>query len=85
MDNPQVVPYYIDDNRLIVLFMKIEADMFVMTMSDIQQFHLKRSLVKKNMEYVYMFPLSAEHYHGAAQRCARLFTTQYSAFGEFQF
>ena len=60
MDNPQVVPYYIDDNRLIVLFMKIEADMFVMTMSDIQQFHLKRSLVKKNMEYVYMFhyPLS---------------------------
>jgi YidC/Oxa1 family membrane protein insertase len=59
-NHPQIVPYYINDNRLIVLFMKIEADMFVMTMSDIQQFQLKRSLVQKNIEYVYMFhyPLS---------------------------
>jgi YidC/Oxa1 family membrane protein insertase len=60
LNNPQILPYYIDDNRLIVLFMKIEADMFVMTMSDLQQFHLKRSLVQKNIDYVYMFhyPLS---------------------------
>jgi YidC/Oxa1 family membrane protein insertase len=60
MNNPQIRTYYIDDNRLIVLFMKIEAEMFVMTMPDIQQFHLKRSLVLKDMEYVYMFhyPLS---------------------------
>ena len=60
LNNPQIHPYYIDDNRLIVLFMKVEADMVVMTMSDLQQFHLKRSLVQKNIEYVYMFhyPLS---------------------------
>ncbi len=59
-ESPQLRPYYIDDNRLIVLFMKIEADMFVMTMSDLQQYHLKRSLVRKDIEYVYMFhyPLS---------------------------
>ncbi len=60
LNNPQIQPYYIDDNRLIVLFMKIESDMVVMTMSDLQQFHLKRSLVRKDIEYVYMFhyPLS---------------------------
>ena len=84
MDNPQIVPYYIDDNRLIVLFMKIEADMFVMTMSDIQQFHLKRSLVKKNMEYVYMFhyPLSTTMVlrKGALDHYNTIFCV-----GEFQF
>ena len=60
LNNPQICPYYIDDNRLIVLFMKIDADMVVMTMSDLQQYHLKRSLVRKDIEYVYMFhyPLS---------------------------
>ncbi|MFA5675934.1 MAG: membrane protein insertase YidC [Christensenellales bacterium] len=60
INNPRICPYYIDDNRLTILFMKIETDIFVMTMSDLQQFHLKRSLVKKNIDYVYMFhyPLS---------------------------
>ncbi len=60
LDNPQIRPYYIDDNKLIILFMKIEADMVVMTMPDLQQYHYKRSLVQKNIDYVYMFhyPLS---------------------------
>ena len=60
LHDPQIRPYYIDDNRLIVLFMKIEADMVVMTMPELQQYHLKRSLVQKDLEYVYMFhyPLS---------------------------
>ena len=84
LNDPQIIPYYIDDNRLIVLFMKIEADMFVMTMSDIQQFHLKRSLVKKNMEYVYMFhyPLSTTMVlrKGALDHYDTIFCV-----GEFQF
>jgi len=60
MDNPQIKSYYIDDTKLIVLFMKIDTDMVVMTMSDLQQYHLKRSFVRKDIEYVYMFhyPLS---------------------------
>lgn len=51
---PRIVPYYIDDNRLIVLFMKMDADMVIMTTPDLQQFHLKRSLVRKDVEYVYV-------------------------------
>ncbi|MDL2220698.1 membrane protein insertase YidC [Eubacteriales bacterium OttesenSCG-928-N14] len=53
MDNPRLIPYYIDDNRLIPLFMKVDADVFVMTTPSLQTYHLKRSLVNKNVEYIY--------------------------------
>lgn len=58
--NKQIRPYFIDDNRLIPLFMKVDSDMMVMTVPDINNFHLKRSYVRKDVEYVYMFhyPLS---------------------------
>lgn len=46
-------PYYIDDNRLIPLFMKIDADMMIMTTPNLQTYHLKRSLVRKDVEYVF--------------------------------
>lgn len=54
------LPYYIAGNDLIVLFMKISAKIMVMTMPDLQQFYLKRSIVDKDIDYVYMFhyPLS---------------------------
>lgn len=84
INNPRIKPYYIDDNRLIVLFMKIETKMFVMTMSDLQQFHLKRSLVQKDIEYIYMFhyPLSTTMVlnKGALNHYDTIFCV-----GEFQF
>lgn len=55
MNEPRLVPYYIDNNRLIILFMKIEADIVAMTMSDLEQFYLKRSRLKKDVEYIYMY------------------------------
>lgn len=59
-DNTKIVPYYIGDKKLITFMMKMDADMVVMTMPDLQQFHIKRSYVRKDIEYVYMFhyPLS---------------------------
>jgi len=59
-NNPRIIPYFIDDNRLIVLFMKMDADIVVMTMPDLQQMYLKRSYIRKDTEYIYMFhyPLS---------------------------
>ncbi|MCL2434197.1 MAG: CDP-glycerol glycerophosphotransferase family protein, partial [Clostridia bacterium] len=56
----RLVPYYIDDSRLIVLFMKLDADVAVMTTPDLQNYHLKRSLLRRDAEYIYMFhyPLS---------------------------
>lgn len=51
-DNFQV--YYIGENKLIVLMMKMDADMVVMTMPDLQKYHIKRSMVRNDVEYVYM-------------------------------
>ena len=55
MKSPRFVPYFIDNNRLIPLFMKMDSDIVVMTTPDLQQFHLKRSYVKRNIEYIYIF------------------------------
>lgn len=50
----QIHPYYIaSDKYLIPLFMKLECDMCVMTMPDLEKYHIKRSRVKKNIEYVF--------------------------------
>lgn len=50
----QFHPYYIGENKLIVLMMKLEADICVMTTPDLQTYHLKKSLVQNNIEYIYM-------------------------------
>lgn len=52
--HPQIKPYFIDDNRLIPLFMKVDSEIMVMTTPDLDNFHLKRSYVKKDVEYIYM-------------------------------
>lgn len=53
--HPQIIPYFIDDNRLIPLFMKVDSEIMVMTTPDLNTYHLKRSYVKKDVEYIYMF------------------------------
>ena len=58
--NPRLIPYYIGDTRLVTLFMKFDGKMMAMTTQDINQFHLKRSYVRDDVEYIYMphYPLS---------------------------
>ena len=51
---PRVKPYYIGEKRLITLMMKMDADMVVMTMPDLENYHIKRSLVKKDVHYIFM-------------------------------
>lgn len=55
MDNPRLIPYYIQGNNLIYLFMKVDTDVMVMTMPEIGNYHYKRSLVRKDIDYVYLF------------------------------
>ncbi|MCD7749159.1 MAG: membrane protein insertase YidC [Oscillospiraceae bacterium] len=52
---PRIQPYYIGERRMITLFMKMDADIVVMTMPDLDTYHFKRSYVRKDVEYVYMF------------------------------
>lgn len=51
-DNFQV--YYIGENKLILIMMKMDADIVVMTMPDLQKYHIKRSMIRDDIEYVYM-------------------------------
>ncbi len=46
--------YYIGENKLIVLMMKMDADIVVMTTPDLQKYHIKRSMVRDDIEYIYM-------------------------------
>lgn len=47
-------PYFIGEKRLITLMMKLEADVVVMTMPDLENFHIKRSYISKDIEYIYI-------------------------------
>lgn len=52
--NNRIKTYYIGKNKLIYLFMKMEADVVVMTTPDLQRYYLKKSLVKEDIEYIYL-------------------------------
>ncbi|MDR1358815.1 MAG: YidC/Oxa1 family membrane protein insertase [Coriobacteriales bacterium] len=46
--------YFVGQSALISFMMKMDADLVVMTMPDLEVFHIKRSLVRKDIEYVYL-------------------------------
>lgn len=54
MESEQFKPYYINENRLIVLMMKMETDIMAMTTPDLENFQLKRSYIQKDIEYIYV-------------------------------
>lgn len=83
-EQPRIKPYYIGEKRLITLMMKMDASMVVMTMPDLGNFHYKRSFVKKDIEYVYVFhyPLST---HMVLRKDALDHYDTIFCVGEFQF
>ena len=54
-EQPRIHPYYIGEKRAITLMMKMDADVVVTTLGDLDNFYIKRSYVRKDIEYVYMF------------------------------
>lgn len=53
-NNPRIKPYYVAGNHLIALMMKLECRIVVMTTPDLEKYHIKRSKVRKNIEYIYV-------------------------------
>lgn len=51
---PRIRPYYQGQRRLITLMMKMDADVVVTSLGDLDNFYIKRSYVRKDVEYVYM-------------------------------
>lgn len=58
--------YYIGENKLITLMMKMDADVVVMTMPDLENFHIKRSYIRDDIEYIYV-----QHGMGSNNMCLR--------------
>ena len=53
-ENPKIKPYYIGLKKMIPLMMKLEADIVVMTTPDLDKYYIKRSIMKKDVEYIYV-------------------------------
>ena len=53
-EQPRLKPYYIGVKKMITLMMKLEADIVVMTTPDLDNFYIKRSLMKKDIEYIFV-------------------------------
>ncbi len=53
-ENPRIRPYYIGQKKLIPLMMRMDADIVVMTTPDLETYYIKRSLVRKDVEYIYL-------------------------------
>ncbi len=52
---PRIFPYYIGEKKAITLLMKMDADIVVATLEDFDNFYLKRSYVRDDITYVFMF------------------------------
>jgi len=52
---PRLVPYYIGQQRAITLMMKMDADIVVLTLEDLENYYIKRSYIRKDIEYVFFF------------------------------
>lgn len=51
---PQIKPYYIGEKKAITLMMKMDADMVLTTTPDLENYYLKRSYVRKDVEYIFI-------------------------------
>lgn len=52
--DPTIKPYYIGQKKLITLMMRMDADIVAMTTPDLDNYYIKRSLVRKDVEYIYV-------------------------------
>ena len=53
-EQPRLKPYYIGVKKTITLMMRIEADVVVMTTPDLDNFYIKRSLMQKDIHYIFV-------------------------------
>lgn len=53
-NNSQIKAYYIEEKKLITLMMKMDADVVVMTMPDLDNYHIKKSYVRDDITYIYI-------------------------------
>ncbi len=73
--NPRIRGYYIGEKRLITLMMKMDADVVCMTMPDLQNYHIKRSYVRDDIEYIFIQHGVGSNNMGMRRGCTDHFDT----------
>lgn len=53
-NEPRIKPYYIGLKKMMVLMMLATTDMFLLSTPELDKYYLKRSMMKKDIEYVYV-------------------------------
>ena len=53
-DMSRLIPYYASQQKTISLMLKLETDIMVTTVPDLQVYHMKRSIVRDDIEYIYI-------------------------------
>ena len=53
-DSNQFRAYYIGEKKLISLLMKLDCDVVLMTAPDLDKYHIKKSYVRKDIEYIFI-------------------------------
>ena len=54
LDKPQFETYFCSSHGLITTFMKMDSAVVAMTLADLDIYHYKRSIVRKDIEYIYI-------------------------------
>jgi len=54
MNHERLLPYYASQKKTTMLLLKLDAKMLVTTVPDLQIYHMKRSIVREDIEYVYV-------------------------------
>ena len=65
-ENDRIKAYYIGPKKIITFMMKMDADIVLMTTPDLETFYIKRSYVRKDIEYIYIC-----HGPTSAHMCSR--------------
>ena len=52
--NERLISYYASQQKTISLMLKLDADIFVTTVPDLQTYHMKRSIVRDDIEYIFI-------------------------------
>ena len=51
---PRIRPYYIGEKKAITLMMKMDADIVVATLEDLDTYYIKRSYIRKDTKYIFL-------------------------------
>jgi YidC/Oxa1 family membrane protein insertase len=54
LNNGRLIPYYAGHKKTISLMLKLDTDIMATTVPDLQSYHMKRSVVRDDIEYIYI-------------------------------